>query len=304
MTVTTGRGRILLRGALAAVVAVDLVSFYGFISAVRADAAARGIVPGAFTAFLSLPAVSAGVIVLGVAGAGAFAFRPGRLWEGGLALGALALLSSAHGQLFGSPWRHLFYSGLCLAGWLLGLAVSRRRGMPTDESYACTGATALLGAAYCNAGISKLVYGGLDWVSAVPIQAVVVGQDGLVADSVISGYRAWVVNTPLAGIAFSIGTVAFELAGPSMVVGRRIRLLVAAGLFAMHANIFVLTGILYWESMLLLALFALSPQADAPPAPDSVPTWSARRYRAARRAPRRVRRSRHRPSGAALCPRP
>jgi hypothetical protein len=281
MTSGNERGRVFLRATLAAVVAVDLVSFYGFLAAARAAAAARGIVPDAFTALISMPVVSAIVIVLGVTGAVAFAYRPGRLWEGALALGALALLSSAHAQLFGSPWRHLFYSGLCLAGWLVGLAVSRRLETPTDESYACTGATALLGAAYCNAGISKLVYGGFDWVSAVPIQSVVVGQDGLVADSAISAYRAWVVNTPLAGIAFSIGTVVFELAGPLMVVGPRIRLLVTAGLFAMHANIFVLTGILYWESMLLLALFALTPQSDAAPAPEPTPSRSDRRYWAA-----------------------
>ena len=85
MTVTTGRGRILLRGALAAVVAFDLVSFYGFISAVRADAARAESCP-APSRLPVAPAVSAAVIVLGVAGAVAFAIRPGRLWEGALAL--------------------------------------------------------------------------------------------------------------------------------------------------------------------------------------------------------------------------
>ena len=65
--------------------------------------------------------------LIGAAGAVAFARasrtarrRPGDRRRAGL-------LSAAHAQLFGSPWRHLFYSGLCLTGWLLGLAVGRRR---------------------------------------------------------------------------------------------------------------------------------------------------------------------------------
>lgn len=268
MTAPGGRGLVILRLVLAGVVVADLLSFYGFLTDARADALARGVPLGAFTDLLSRSLVCVPVILVGLAASIAFAARPARLWEGLLALGALTLLSTAHAQLFGSPWRHLFYSGLCLAGWLLGLAVSRRRGAPMDESYARTGAIALLGAAYCNAGISKLVYGSTDWISAVPIQSVIVGQDGLVADGPLSIYRSWIVNTPAAGIAFSVATVGFELAGPLMLLGRRWRLAVAAGLFAMHANIFVLTAILYWESMLLLAAFGLSPDARSS---DTVP---------------------------------
>jgi hypothetical protein len=183
------RGLLFLRVVLAAVVVADLLSFSVFLSEARTDALARGLSLGAFTDLLSRSVVHVPVILVGIAASVAFAARPARLWEGLLALGALTLLSTAHAQLFGSPWRHLFYSGLCLAGWLLGLALSRRRGAPMDESYARTGAIALLGAAYFNAGISKLVYGRWDWISAVPIQAVIVGQDGLVADDLVSIYR-------------------------------------------------------------------------------------------------------------------
>lgn len=197
-------------------------------------------------------------MVIGSVAAVRFGRRAGRVVDGVVALVALTLLSTAHAELFGSPWRHLFYSGLCLSGWLVGLLYSRRRGVPTDEWFARTGAIALLSAAYLNAGISKLVYGGGEWVSALPIQSVVVGQDGLVADGIASMYRTWVVTTPVAAIAFSVATVAFELAAPLMLLGARARLIVAAGLFAMHTNIYVLTDILYWESMVVLALFGLS----------------------------------------------
>jgi hypothetical protein len=259
----TYRAPAVLRIALAAVVGVDLVSLAFFLRAARRDALANGITAGAFAAVVSRPSVTAAVAVIAIAAAVAFGRRAGRLWEGIVALGGLALFSTAHAQLFGSPWRHLFYSGICLTGWLLGLAVSRRRGLPSDESYARTGAIALLGAAYLNAGISKLAFGGSDWLSALPIQAVIVGQSGLVADGLVSLYRSWVVNQPAVGAAFSLATVGFELAGPLMLLGGRTRLCVAIGLFAMHANIYVLTGILYWESMLLLALFGLSPDPPA-----------------------------------------
>src|SRR5262249_37916245 len=113
---------------------------------------------------------------------------------------------------------------------------------------------------YLNAGISKLVYGGFDWLSGTPIQAVVIGQDGMVADSIISVYRSWVVNTPAVASFFSIATLGFELAAPLMLLGRRMRVFVALGLFVMHANIYVLTDILYWEAMVFLMDFGvLSP---------------------------------------------
>ncbi len=207
------------------------------------------------------------VIAIGLAATIAFGRRPGRLWEGMIALAALALLSSVHAQLFGSPWRHLFYSGLCLSGWLLGLAVGRARGTPTDESFARTGSLALLGAAYLNAGISKAVYGGTEWISGIPIQAVVIGQDGLVADSLLSAYRSWVATTPAVAQLFAVATLGFELAGPLVIAGGRTRLCIALGLLAMHANIYLLTHILYWESMVFLLVFGLS--ADGTPTPSA-----------------------------------
>lgn len=247
-----------VRTVLAGVVIVDLLSFFFFVGDAYAIALANGIALNTFTALCSQTAVRGAVVLIGIAGAVAFGGRPGRLWQGGLALGALALLSTVHAQLFGSPWRHLYYSGLCLSGWLLGLAVSRRRGARSDESYARIGSIALLGAAYLNAGVSKIVYGGVDWLSGTPIQAVIIGQDGLVADSIVSLYRFWVVATPAVAQLFSAATLGFELAGPLMIASRNTRLVVAAGLFAMHANIYVLTGILYWESMVFLVIFGLS----------------------------------------------
>jgi hypothetical protein len=276
MRLDTFRHTGFLRGALAAVVAIDLVTFLLFLGEARARALGEGVTLSAFSDLLSRPLASGPLIVLGVAGAAVFGWRAGRLWAGLIPLAALALLSTAHAQLFGSPWRHLYYSGVCLSGWLLGLGVSRWRGAPADESYARIGATALLAAVYLNGGISKLVFGGWEWALGVPIQAIVVAQDGMVTDSALSAYRSWVVATPVLAGLFSSATILIELAGPLMIVGGRIRVAVALGLLAMHVNILVLTHILYWEAMVFLVLFGLLPYAE-PVAMTTAPGRSRRR---------------------------
>lgn len=264
MSAADAEQRPVLRAGLAAVVAADLISFHFVVREARAAALERGMALGAVEA-LSQPLIVSAVVVAGVVAIVVFAAAPGRRRAGLVSLAALVFLSTVHSQLFGSPWRHLFYSGLGLAGWLVGLSLSRRTGERTDESFARVGSIALLGAAYFNAGVSKIAFGGLDWISGLPVQAAIVAQDGLVADSVVSAYRYWVVTTPAVAALFSILTVGFELAGPLMLIGRRVGVFVVLGLVAMHLNLYVLTPILYWQSMVLLPLFGLSPDSrDSP----------------------------------------
>ncbi len=263
MTRRSGAGAAFPRVALAVVVAIDLISFFFFIRSARSSALADGFALDLLADVFSRASVSGAVVAAGLGGAGAFGRRPGRLWAGLLALGSLTLLSTVHTHLFGTPWRHLFFSGLCLAGWLVGLTVRRFQGAPEDESYARIGAMALLGAAYLNSGISKVVYGGSEWMSGHAVQTSIVGQDGLVPDGLANVYRSWIVTTPAVASFFSIATTGFELAGPLMLMGRGVRLLVVLGLVGMHANIYVLTThILYWESMVLLLAFGLSPDVE------------------------------------------
>jgi uncharacterized membrane protein YphA (DoxX/SURF4 family) len=262
-----------LRRLLAAVVAVDLIFFLFIFNEDREIATTHGAL-NAFNDAVSGIGGRALLALVGLAAIVAFGRRAGRIWEGLIALAVLVVLNSAHTQLFGSPWRHLYYSGVCLSGWLLGLAVSRARGAPDDESYARMGSMALLGTTYLSAGLSKMVFGGSDWLSGLPIRAVIVAQDGLVPDGVLSLYRSWVVMTPLVASALSVMTVGFELAGPLMILGGLTRRCVALGLFGMHANIFLLTPILYWQSMVLLLAFGLSADglsARAETAPMSTP---------------------------------
>lgn len=269
-----------LRAGLATVVIADLVSLHFFLDQARAAAAMAGLPSISFTEVVSYPPVSGAIVAVGVMSSAAFAMRPGRLWPGGVSLAALGLLATAHAQLYGSPWRHLYYSGLCLLGWLLGLGSARWRGAAGEESYARMGAIALLGAAYFNAGISKMAFSGLDWLSGLPIQAVIVTQDGLVADSSLTWLRSWIVETPAAAALLSILTVVFELAGPSMIIGQRVRRFVASGLVTMHSTIYLLTPILYWEAIVLLVLLGFSGdgRAGARMAPEETRFLSGRAF--------------------------
>ena len=259
-----------LRKALSVMVILDLVTFVWFLADARGAALDSGRTLNWFADWASRPTLTALVAAIGTIAALLFARRPGRILEGVVALAALVFLSTAHAQVFGSPWRHMYFSGLSLLGWLAGLEISRRQGVPSDESYACTGTIALLGAAYLNGGVSKVVYGGVQWMSGLPIRALVVGQDGLVQDGVASMYRSWVATTPGVAAAFSVLTIIVELAGPLMIAGPRARRLVAMGLIVMHTNIYILTGILYIQSIALLALFGMVSDADLEDAPARV----------------------------------
>jgi hypothetical protein len=250
----TGRLRLPhLRVALAAVVLFDLGSLCVFLGDLGQPIAGADTWSRTIASWLW----RAGIATLGTVATVQFARRPGRLLAGVIALICLAILSTAHGRLFGSPWRHLFFSGLCLAGWLLGLAHARWQGRPHDEAMARMGGLALLSAAYLNGGISKLAFGGQEWLSGVTIQALVLGQDGLVAEGPLGLVRAWVVHTPAVAAMLAWATTAFELGAPLMLSRGPLRPIVALGLVAMHATIYATTGILYPESMALLVLFAV-----------------------------------------------
>jgi hypothetical protein len=253
------------RGVLAAVVVADLVTIFRGFDDARKVSFAEGAAFGWFVDLLSRPPAAAIVLFAGIAGAVAFARRPGRLWEGGLALGALILSNTAHTQLLGTPSRNFFYSGACLSGWMLGLAAARRRGAPEDESYALTGAVALLGAVYLNAGLSKLVFGGIGWVRGVSLQSLIIGLDN--ADpGFLGALHARILGSPAAIFFFSTAAVGLELSGPLMLAGPRVRRFVAFGLLVMHASIFLLTRIGYWEALVFLlafVVFAGEPSPDA-----------------------------------------
>lgn len=266
-----------LRSWLAAVAAFDLVCLVVFIGNAASSASARSHhVPSLVTIAASLP-MRLIVCGVGVAAAWRFARRANALAAGVVVLMALAFLSTVHAQIFGSPWRHLYFSGACLLGWLLGLEISRRREGAASEGLAHVGAVTLLGAAYFNSGLSKLVFGGAEWLSGSVIQAIVVGQDGLAPGGWLSGYRIATANAPGWARICCIATVVLELAGPALVGRAIVRIPAALGLFAMHLNIFLLTDIPYLESMTLLLVLGVFAGDSAAAFPSERPASPAYR---------------------------
>ena len=252
-------GAPILRVTIAVLVALDLLTLL-FQPTPPAPAM------GSLAAWLWQPAARAAVVVLGAGAAARFARAPGRLWSGTVALLSIGVCATLLADAAGTPPRNLYFSGLCLFGWLCGLAVKR-----DDESLAASGAIGLLGAAYCSAGLSKLAYSGPLWLSGVPVQAVVVSQDGLVNDGALGAIRVFVAESPgLSGVLATLA-VALELAGPALLTFSWPRAVVATGLIAMHCAILALGGIAYISPMvLLLAVMATPPPLSAALA---IPRW-------------------------------
>ncbi len=237
-----------LRRVLAVLVGLDTLSLFWFVGSAAQHA--TGTTPLAVA--LAQPLVRGVLVGVGALATVRFAGAPGRWRAAGVALLMLGVLTSLHADLAGGPARNLYFSGVCLLGWLCGLAWGRG-----DESFARTGAIALLGAAYFSAGVSKLAYSGLPWLSGVQIQAIILSQDGLAPDGVVAPLRAWVATSPGVVQALAMLTVGFELAGPLMLLGVRVRQTVALGLIAMHLCVLLLGGITYLGSMVLLVAAGL-----------------------------------------------
>jgi hypothetical protein len=267
----------MLRYLLATVVGLDLVALAFFVleARERAGEAATGVV-----ALASATPVPFVIAAIGLAGAVLFARRSGQLTGAAVALVALAVLSHVHAALFGSPWRHLYFSGACLLGWLAGIVFARVRGAPEDERYARVGAIAVLGAAYFSSGLSKLVYGGLAWANGLTLRHAIITQDGLLGAGWLPSLRLEIVESPVIGAILGTLTIAFELGGAAFLVGPRVRTVIALGIVGMHTSILVLTGILYAESMVLLLAFGLpfvkdDPARDIAPLPSRAAWWTS-----------------------------
>jgi hypothetical protein len=246
-----------LRWVLGILVALEMFQFSDDIPAARQFNRGSGFADGLMD-IVSRP-IPVWVICLAGALAGfLFALKPGRIRSGVVALLALVYLSSIHGVLFGSPQRDKFFVGLVLLGWLGGLVYGRKEKGEIRESYAYVGGVALLGAAYVCSGLSKLVYGGIEWLTGVSVRTMVVAQTGLVETLPILGLiRDTIVGYWWVAALVAIATIAAELGGVFFVFSRRSRVVAAFTLICMHLVIYVFTGIGYVASVVLLLTFVL-----------------------------------------------
>lgn len=244
-------------------------------------------IPGA--AFLLWGAIALGLVALA---------RDRRPITGGLwAIGWAMLQSEWQTQIFGSPSRNAFFPGAVILGWVLGQAWARAiaRDAGTTASRAFrerlgeAGALACLAAAYVGSCISKLSSAGLSWADGAQIRALVLQQRPVASWDWLVAYRDAIVEVPAMAVAAAAITLVIEGGAFLLLFGPRLRLVWAAAILGLHANIILLCTMPYLEPMALLLLMA-------PPWPrlvaarrevdDAAPVPS--RLAARRLAPRRM----------------
>lgn len=228
------------------------------------------------------PSALAALAALACLGAFAFARRPGRALTALLAVACTHVLIDAFGYVFQDHIRSFFYSGALVSAWALAIIFTRvvlrghRPGAALDQTLDTTGAAAaaaVLGAIYFNAGLSKLIFGGADWMNSAVIRLTSVLVSPAGGDAWDASLRAFVVDSPSLAATLAIATVALELQGLFFGLGRRARLLSGSGLLAFHIGTFVMSDIVFVQAVILLCAFTfpwaelaqrLHPRATAP----------------------------------------
>ncbi|MEZ4266760.1 MAG: hypothetical protein R3F39_10310 [Myxococcota bacterium] len=208
----------------------------------------------------------------------------GYVWGLGY-LVVLWLLDHAVAAVHGGFGTFGCFAGSALLGWLVGRVVARSLGWDSrrsagelagTESLAARCAIALFSATYVCAAVSKLGDGGLAWLDPDNMRLIVQGrvEDG---PDFLYTLRTAFVSSPLAAGVATWGTLVLELGAPLMLLGKRPRALVTAGLVAMHVGILALLGIFFAQAIACCIVFgvpwrrrcAAAANAAIPPVPQA-----------------------------------
>lgn len=238
-----------------------------------AGATPHPLAPGWLVALPASPAALGVAVAVAAVAAALFAVGRAPVVAGLAQLAASTVLVEAHAALAGGPARNLFYGGAATLGWLAGVAFARlRRGgaapAPDEGAFAEAGVRGVLAATYVSAALSKLLESGAAWLDPAGLRAIVVSQHEVSDTSLLGRYAELVASSGALSTALSAATLAAQLGAVLLLGPPRARAFAAAALLAFHANVLLLTHILYGEPMVLLAVFALPwRRADAPIAP-------------------------------------
>ncbi len=278
-----GHSRAPLRVGLATIAAVEFAVEAWAVATMAADPVHFPATAGLSQALAGVPWLAwviYGSVLLGLL-ALATDRRPiaGTIW----ALLCMVLLSQWQTQLFGSPSRNSFFPGAALFGWMIGSAWAHS--LPTlaagaarisRQRLAEAGALACIAAAYVGSGTSKLLSAGISWGDASQVRALILWQSPVASWDWLLGYRQTLLMSPGYAQAAGIATLSIELGAVFLLFGRRLRLLSALAIVAMHVNIILLCTMPYLEPMALLLLFALPwPQLLGSAKIPSIPSITA-----------------------------
>lgn len=199
------------------------------------------------------------VVLLALAGVGTVGFclrERQQLWFGLFVLVCLAVLVEAMGAHVGQPRRRFYSTGAMLAGWCVGLIVGRARGAELEhrERLGEAGAAAALAATYFNAGIQKLLAGGL--VEARTMQAHIFTHHHIDDTSVLGQVAFFVAEHSDLGVAIGLSVIVVQLGSLTYIVSRRMRMIWGTALIAFHLGTLVFIHIIYLSSAVMLLVWS------------------------------------------------
>jgi hypothetical protein len=201
------------------------------------------------------PALVVAIALVGVGGLALALRSRTRLVGLVVALASSAVLGEALAAATEGPWRARFFVGAALLGAVVGEAWSRWAGAgETTRGRALeAGALGMLAATWFGAGLSKLGGAGVAWADATTLRAVAVAHAHVDAP----GLAATIARSATAARGLAIATLVVQLAAPTLLLGARMRLLIAVALVCFHVGVAVVTRIGYWQPVVLLLAFAL-----------------------------------------------
>jgi hypothetical protein len=194
---------------------------------------------------------------------------------GAIGLLLVTTLTSSFGQVFHTEHLLVLHVGVLATAALIERPSDTPSGWPLNLMMAVTVVT------YVDAGVAKLRWSGLDWVTGDVLRNWI-AVDNLrkwQVDDVYSPVGGWLAGVTWVWLPIALLTLAVELAAPVALLPKRIRLVWISLAWGFHVGILALMAISFPYQLLGVAYVAFLP----------VETWEAnlrglRRRRAARHA--------------------
>jgi hypothetical protein len=273
------------RVGLACVLFFDAVSYVARTVPNAREHAAWASTAGWAGAMAGSWAVTAALGVVGCVAIVAFARAKDPLLPGVAALVTARAQHELLSATLGVFQQNYYQAGGALAGWVAGRAFVRAWnhfdrtpiGERDAERIAGYGAMGMLAATWVNAGVSKLHETGLAWATSDSLRLMLLAHWR-------PGHAAWrealllyVVAHPSLATALQAATLVVELGAAFLLARGWLRVAAGTALLALHAGIFALSGIYFFEAAALAAVFGFPWVSDAGEGEEpSGVTWSRR----------------------------
>lgn len=195
-------------------------------------------------------------LLAGVGIAGIARGQRAQLWFGLLTLVVMAVLVEAMAAHVGEHRRRFYSTGAALSGWLGGLIFARLRGADEhrSERLAEAGAAAALAATYANAGVQKLMAGGL--FKDHSFQIYVLHHHHVDDTSVVGQLARLVVTHPQLGVVLALSVVVIQAGAWIYVTGARARMIWGTLLISFHLGTLAFLHIMYVSATVLLVAWS------------------------------------------------